>query len=257
MIAALVRAEWRKTASTRLWWALLLPVLAVSALVNLLSGVFVLAVGGGAGAPLLAASLAWTLGGTALVAALHGAVAAAGEFRHRTITATYLTAPGRGPVLLAQALVGAAVGAGYALAAVLVGGLASLLSRGTGRFPPPAALLQLAGTGAAVAALAGAAGAAVGVLVGRQVGAVLGLLGWTLVAEPLAAALLGTVPSPAPVPAHLPAAAAASALGAVPAQVLGAPPTALPAPAAVAVLAAWTATALAAAGWVATRRDIT
>jgi hypothetical protein len=259
VIPALLRAEWRKARSTRLWWALLVPVVVVSALLNLVSGVFTLALGtaGGTGRPLLAASLASTLGVTAVVAALHGAVAAAGELRHRTITTTYLTSPRRGPVLLAQALACAAVGTGYALVAVLVGVLASLLSRGTDRFPPPDALLGLTGTGAAVAALAGAAGAAVGALVGSQVGAVLGLLGWALVAEPLATALLATAPALAGVPAHLPATAAATALRAVPAQVLGAPPGALSGPAALVVLAAWTLAVLAVAGWTAARRDIT
>ncbi len=243
MTAALLRAEWRKVRSTRLWWALLLPVVAVSALLNLFSGVFTPAVGpgGGAGLPLLAASLSSALGVTAVVAGLHGVVATAGEFRYRTVTTTYLAVPRRAPVLLAQALACAAVGAGYALVAVLVGVLASLLSRGTGRFPPPGALLQLGATGTAVAALAGAAGAAVGVLVGRQVGAVLGLLGWVLVVEPLAAAGLATVP----------------ALAQVPAQVLGAPAGALPVPAALGVLAAWTLAALLAAAWAAAERDIT
>jgi hypothetical protein len=212
--------------------------------------------GGGAGLPLLAASLASALGVTAVVAGLHGVVATAGEFRYRTVTTTYLAVPRRAPVLLAQALACAAVGAGYALVAVLVGVLASLLSRGTGRFPPPGALLQLGATGTAVAALAGAAGAAVGVLVGRQVGAVLGLLGWVLVVEPLAAAGLATVPALVQVPAHLPAAAAATALRAVPAQVLGAPAGALPVPAALGVLAAWTLAALLAAAWAAAERDI-
>jgi ABC-2 type transport system permease protein len=270
MIAALVRAEVRKVASTRLWWVLLVPAAVLSVLVGVFSGVFTLALGAapdaGAALPLTIASLAYALAVAAVAAALHGAVATAGEFRHRTVTTTYLAAPGRGPVLLAQMLTCAGVGAGYGVAVAALGVAAGLLARGGARMPGPGALLLVVAIGAVVCALWGALGAALGVLAAHQAGVAVGLLGWVLVAEPLLSVLLAAHGTLAPLTAWLPANAGETALYTVPAAVLGDPglvgPAAgvtgpLPWPAAVAVLAGWTALAAAAATARARTRDVT
>src|SRR5690606_34448126 len=103
-VAAPVRAEVRKVASTKLWWGLLVPVTLLSSMINLFGGVFTAAFPESERLPLLLGSLAYALGFTGVFAAVHGVVAAAGEFRHRTITTTYLTTRGRAPVLLAKML---------------------------------------------------------------------------------------------------------------------------------------------------------
>ncbi|OLT06441.1 hypothetical protein BJF90_16785 [Pseudonocardia sp. CNS-004] len=95
-IAAPVRAEFRKVASTKLWWALLIPVALLSSMINLFGGVFTAAFPEEQ-LPLLLGSIAYALGMTSVFAAVHGLVAAAGEYRHRTITTTYLTTRGRAP----------------------------------------------------------------------------------------------------------------------------------------------------------------
>ncbi|QJY46788.1 hypothetical protein [Pseudonocardia broussonetiae] len=276
MIAALVRSELRKTLSTKLWWGLLVPVALLTLLVNLFGGVFTLALGGGSDAedtlPLLLASLAYSLALTATFAGVHGAVSAAGEFRHRTITTTYLTAPGRGGVLAAKVLVAAAVGAVYALVASAVGVAGGLAGQESAQVPEPGALLAVVGIGAAVCALWGAFGVALGTVLSNQVTVLVLLLVYVLLGEPLLSLLLtaNDSASVAALSAWLPVNAGEVAVYDVPARVLGGPESAsdllglaagvaAPPPwwGALLVLGGWTAVGAALAGWVGGRRDVT
>lgn len=135
-----LRAELRKIFSTRLWWGLLIPV----AVLSMLLGVFGGLVGAGLGAPpggdeqvpIVLASVAYALATTTVFAALHGIVATAGEFRHRTITTTYLSARGRGTVLAVKAGGSAAVGGLYATVTVVVGVVAGCSGSRAGRSRP-------------------------------------------------------------------------------------------------------------------------
>lgn len=272
MIAALLRSEFRKTASTRLWWGLAIPVIALALLVNVFGGAFALALGdlGDGAVPVLLGSLAYTLGLVAVFSAVHGAVATAGEFRHRTITTTYLTAPGRGVVLVTKMISSATVGAVYALAAVLFGVIGGLL--GGARFPEVGALLAVLGVGVAVCALWSALGAALGTILSNQVTVLVLLLVYVLLGELLISALLGTSESEpvAQLNAFLPVNAGEVALYRIPADVIGGPETgsmltgfaagvdlALPWWGALLVLTGWTAAAATAAWWAGARRDIT
>ena len=74
-----LRAEWRRVASTRLWWGLLIPVVALALLVNLFGGLLGDELGGTGGFPVLPASVAFTLTLTVVFAAVYGTVAAAGS----------------------------------------------------------------------------------------------------------------------------------------------------------------------------------
>ena len=151
----LVRAEVRKVTSTKVWWALLIA----PALLALLIGV-----GGTALAGLPSADQLSSLGGTlppimgvALTVAASvastfalcvGIIGAAGENRHRTATTTYLTAPGRLPVLVAKLVVHGGVGALYGVVVVaatsLGGALAGLGGASGASFPPPGTYLAVA-----------------------------------------------------------------------------------------------------------------
>lgn len=116
----LIRSEYRKLVTTRMWWVLLI-VLAVY--VAFIAGVFALIFGAfsdfGEGQGLPASmdvhpfvySAATSIGYVFPV--LLGALAVTGEFRHQTLTPTFLTAPRRGRVLLAKLLVVAVAGAVY------------------------------------------------------------------------------------------------------------------------------------------------
>lgn len=275
-MSLLLRAEFRKISSTKLWWGLLVPVVLLALLVNVFGGLFTLALGLGPRdeeqLPLLLASLAYTFTLTALFATVHGVVATAGEFRHRTVTTTYLAAPDRGAVLLGKMTSSAAVGALYGLATALVGVLGGLLGQGSARFPEPGALLAVAGIGMAVTALWSALGAALGTALGNQVGALVTLLGYVLLGELLLSVLLGVAEADviASLTAYLPVNAGETALYDIPARVLldaeqgadlvgAAAGVTGPLPwwGALLVLAGWVAAVAAVAWWAAVRRDIT
>jgi ABC-2 type transport system permease protein len=270
-----IRSEFRKVVSTKLWWGLLVPVATLSLLVNLFGGVFTLALGAGPEAadrlPLLLASLAYSLALTATFAGVFGAVASAGEFRHRTITTTYLTAGGRGPVLAAKVLVAAGVGALYALVSAALGIVGGLVGQGSAQFPEPGALLAVVGIGVVVCALWAAFGTALGTVLSNQVTVLVLLLVYVLLGEPLLSLLLTVDDSPAVagISAYLPVNAGEVALYDVPARVLGgvAAPDLLGVAAGVSgpppwwggllILTGWTAVAVALGTWLGGRRDVT
>ncbi|MBA2322890.1 MAG: hypothetical protein H0V92_02320 [Pseudonocardiales bacterium] len=121
-LIAQLRSELRKTYSTRLWWVLLIPAALLS-----------LAASQGAGALAFTSSLGMALAlgwFCSKLAVVYGLVCAAGEFRHRTITTSYLAAPRRWLVTAAKALVAALVGAVYAVASALAGVLGVVFAGG-------------------------------------------------------------------------------------------------------------------------------
>jgi ABC-2 type transport system permease protein len=272
VIWAPVRAEFRKVASTRLWWGLLIPVVLLSSMINLFGGAFTAAFAESERLPLLLGSLAYALGLTSVFAAVHGVVAAAGEYRHRTISTTYLTARGRVPVLLAKMLVSAGVGACYAAATALTGVLAGTVADAGVAFPGVGPLAATALIGVAVSALWGALGAAFGTAVSNQVSALVALLLYLMAGELMAGALLEAVESDAvrALSSYLPGNAGEVAIYGIPVHEIAGPVTGpqvvellagVSDPpgwgVALLVLAIWTA-AVGAVGWlVAGRRDIT
>jgi len=271
-VAAPVRAEVRKVASTKLWWGLLVPVTLLSSMINLFGGVFTAAFPESERLPLLLGSLAYALGFTGVFAAVHGVVAAAGEFRHRTITTTYLTTRGRAPVLLAKMLVSAGVGACYAVATVVTGILAGVAADGGAGFPDAGPLLATILIGTVVSALWGALGAAFGTAVSNQVSALVSLLLYLMVGELLLGAVLEAADSAAvrALSSYLPGNAGEIAIYGIPVREIAGPQTAprlvellagVTDPpgwgVALLVVALWTAAAGAVGGWVASHRDIT
>ena len=272
-MTGLLRAELRKTTSTRMWWGVFVPAALLSVLINLFGGLFTAAIPAEEGRlPLLIGSLAYALSLTSLFAMVQGIVSAAGEFRHRTITTTYLTSARRPPVLLAKMAVAGAVGAVYALGAAVLGGLAGLVGEAGAAFPAPGALLAVTLIGMAVSALWGALGVALGTAMSNQVGALVGGLVYLLLGELLISALLNNSDAldVRRLSAFLPGNAGDVAIYDIPARVLAGPEIApavvetlasvtAPPPwwGGLLVLTAWTA-AVAATAWViANRRDIT
>lgn len=269
MATALLVAECRKTVSIKLWWALLIPVVLLSALVNAFGGLFTASLADLGSPSLLPVSLAYSLSLTSVFAALYGVVTAAGEFRHRTITTTYLQARGRGSVLAAKSAVAAGVGAVYALGAALSGVPAGLL--GGGSAPDAASVLVVTGIGVVVVALWAVLGIALGTVLSNQVVALVVTLVYLLLGEFLLSPLLTRAGSPtvARLSSYLPGNAGDVALYDLPVRALSgadarpvlellagvsAPP---PWWGALIVLVFWTAAAAAGAWLVGDRRDIT
>jgi ABC-2 type transport system permease protein len=276
-MTALLRAELRKTLSTRLWWALGIPVVMLSLLYNLF-GALLTGTGTGPGwaatlVPLL--SLAYTMTLTSVFAAVAGIVGAVGEFRHRTADTTYLITPRRGRVLLAKLAVGGLVGAAYAIAAAVVGVPAGMLGAGVpgaGGPGEPVLMLGLVAVGVLVGALWAAIGTALGTATGNQVGALVGVLIYLLLLDRVLALLLGSsdTPAVAAVAGYLPGKAADVAVYGLLVDGLGWPGlggrlveeiTSVPYPpawwAALLVLAGWAAAATALGWLLGARRDLT
>ena len=177
VLLGLVRAEARKTLSTSAWWALLIPAGLLGMLVTL-----IMAAGGGLGfSPSFAQMIALDFF-SAKFAVVFGAVCATAEYRHRTITTSYLTAAGRAQLVLAKAVVAAVVGAGYGVASAACGLLGMVLgggdmSGGTG------AVLRLSAMAVLLFALWAVLGVGVGMLISNQLAAIVLVLVYLMLAE--------------------------------------------------------------------------
>lgn len=251
----LIRAEFRKLATTRLWLWLLAACAAWTA------GYTALAIGFAGQVSSLTPPLATPAGqhtllaigagGAGPLAAILAAVGVTGEYRHHTAAATFLATPARCKVITAKLLTYLLTGAGYALASIAIAlavALPWLAARGTPM--PPAGNGNPAVLAAVVASTAifAVAGAGLGALAGGQVATVTGLLIYLYVAEPL----LTHVPALHSWTAYLPGVAADALTQATQAGVQLLTPWA-----GGLMFAAW-AVALAAAGTLRTiRRDIT
>src|SRR6266498_5496654 len=194
IMTRLVRAELAKLRTIRLFYG----VAAAMAAFGVLTVVANVTSAGQQGSPPLSAddlpalvgAPATMLAGAAL---LLGILGIAGEFRHHTITQTFLATPDRGRVvaakLAAYALAGIAVAA-LTLAVTTVVSLSWLSAKGVAVSVLDGELGRaLAGTLLA-AGLCGLVGVGVGALVRNQVAALVGVLVWAVVVEGLLLSLL-------------------------------------------------------------------
>jgi ABC-2 type transport system permease protein len=207
----LIRAEFTKLATTRLIYGLAAAMAAFGVLTVVVG---VTAAGQQGNPPLSADSLPMLIAGpvTQLPAAalLLGILGMAGEFRHQTVTQTFLVTPDRGRVVAAKLVAYPLAGIALALvtlavtAAVAAGWLAA---KGiTPSLPPAGALGRMVGVALLGPALCGLVGVGVAALVRNQVAALVGVAVWVLVVEGLLMSLLNA-PS---VGKWLPSAAAAA-----------------------------------------------
>jgi ABC-2 type transport system permease protein len=192
MMARLIKAEFRKLVTTRLWLWLLLASAAWAA------GYCALAISlsqrpGGLTPPLASAAgqhalFAIGAGGAAPLAAILAAAGVAGEFRHRTAAATFLATPRRAQVIAAKLVTYLLAGAGYALACCAVSAalaLPWLAARGIHVSLAGNGNLAVLGAVVISAALFGMTGTGLGALLGSEVPTIAGLLLYLYVAEPL------------------------------------------------------------------------
>lgn len=184
-MAGLVGAELRRLVSTRLWcWALLAAVLSGGGLVAMLG-----LIGPesfeppmpGLDTPDGVRGLLGMVTFTALLPAAFGTVAMTSEYRHRTITATFLFAPRRWRALTAKLAAFAAGGACYGLVVAVSAGLA-LYAVGPVGLDVGEVLGLLARIAVAMAVYA-VLGVGVGALVPNQVAALAIVLGYLYFVE--------------------------------------------------------------------------
>jgi ABC-2 type transport system permease protein len=206
----LIRAEFTKLATTRLVYGM---AAAMAAFAVLTVAANILGVEGAPplsaySLPVFVAAPVTLLSGAAL---LLGILGMAGEFRHQTVTQTFLVTPNRGRVVAAKLVAYPLAGIALALAilaftaAVATGWLAA-----KGMTPSLLVAYPLGHVllGAVLAAgLCGLVGVGVAALVRNQVAALVGVAVWVLVVEGLLMSLLN---APSSLAKWLPSAAAAA-----------------------------------------------
>lgn len=181
----LIQAEWRKLRSTRS------PRIAIGGLLLLVAFMAFATmadVGLPDGTPATEARDMLTMAPgffTAIALLVIGAIGAAGEFQHRTITATYLITPRRHRVFAAKVGAYAALGAGIAAIAVAIS-FPIALATAAGNDVHVASGGELGWLAIALlvsGACAGACGVAAGTMVRSQTTIVLAILGWVTIGE--------------------------------------------------------------------------
>ncbi len=201
----LVRSELRKVTSTRLWWGMLIGL----AFFTAVQAVAVAATSGttpGPGQPatpgletaeairsVYAGSL---FSGSYIFALVLGITGMTGEYRYQTITPTFLVTPRRGRVVAAKMAAHLLVGAGYAVAALvvaLVAGGITIAVRGAGLGYGADGLWRAVALAVLAVALWTLLGIGIGTLVRNQVAAILLAVAVTFLVEPLATFLLAAV----------------------------------------------------------------
>jgi ABC-2 type transport system permease protein len=195
-MTALVRAEWTKLFTTRVWIGLLAGACVMAGgFAALLTGL----AGQEGGPPPIGSpdyeALALAVASNAVVFALIlGIIGMTQEFRHRTATPTFLTTPKRGRVVVAKLVAYALAAVPFALAAVAVTVAVVVVYAGARGAAP-----SLSGENAEVLLSAGLAivvyaviGVGLGALLRNQVGAIVGALVYLYVVEPLLSAFSAT-----------------------------------------------------------------
>ena len=187
----LIRSEWRKLSTVRGPWLLLAagPLLVVAGVTGLTQS------GGNVHDPGTASKALAHVTLAALFTLICGIFAVAGEYRHGTITDTFLSSPDRGRVVTAKLAVYAAVGAvaGLVSAVVAVAATAAWWAAKGGGFHLWAAdsWRTLAG-GVAVNIAFAAIGVGIGALVRNLAVAIAAALAWIALIEGIAGQLAGS-----------------------------------------------------------------
>lgn len=189
-VFALARGELLKIRTVRAPWLLLLAAQAIVA-----AGVSGLVLNGAdLDSPADQSRAVAHVGLAALFTMVFGVLAVAGEYRHRTITDTYLSTPHRGRVIAAKLGVYGAIGAvsGFVGAVVALGSAAAWWAGKGATFDFSSALMwrTLAGGVAWNAAFA-VLGVALGALLRNLVGAIAAALAWIALVEGIVGQLVG------------------------------------------------------------------
>jgi len=192
-VTALVRSELLKIRTTRSWWAYLIVIV-------LLTGI---GTAGSIGSAEIAdrstlsfqLDLVSTAGLSVLMAIILGITIITTEFRHGTVTPTFLAEPRRERVILSKAIAAVLVAIGFALLALVVVAVVAIpwLTIVDAEVLRDTELLTRAGEQILSAVLWALMGVAIGTAVHSQVAALVGTLVWIFLVENLLVGLLGLV----------------------------------------------------------------
>ena len=229
-MAGAVKAEFRKFFSTRMWWGMAIGVFLAGAL---LAVFFALVVAGstgqgpngpGSGAP------SPGLGDTAMVSTVYtgglstaylltlvvGVMAIGSEYRHKTITSTFLSTPKRVRVMVAKVTSLLGIGGFYGVVFLLgsVGvGAATIAAKGFSPFPEAGPITRTLALSLLVLGLWSLIGLGAGILIPNQVAAILIAVGAAWIVEPLLAFGLSFASWGEPIVPYLPSSATSAMVG--------------------------------------------
>lgn len=186
----LIKAEYRKIVTTKLWWALLIPSVLLAIGWALLGGYVFSEVASGLGEVFDDAGLnidldkmSWaSLGLTramnfaTLFPMVFGALAVASEINRRTITTSFLTAPTRGAVLTAKAIVYVIWGLVYGIVVALGATIGTAIGADSDVLPSAGDWILILASGVLACLLWTLFGMGVGALLGSPVASLLVLL---------------------------------------------------------------------------------
>lgn len=221
MTSALI-AEYRKFFSTRMWWVLLLAMVAYLGFMALVMSFSMTSEMPGEQGPQLsgadAARTVYSLTSPIgyVFALVVGSLAVTNEFRHKTITTTLLVGPDRNQLIGAKLISSIPMGLAYgivATAAVVGIGAPMLSFLGDGAFLGEGETITLLLFSVVVFVLWTAMGVAFGTMVPNQVAAIVILLAFTQFVEPIARVGLGSFDATSSIAKFLPGAAADATLG--------------------------------------------
>jgi len=203
-VTRLVRAEWTKLFTTRVWIGLLIGgCLLAGGFAALLTGFAGRAGQNGqpglpsVGSPQFERAV-FAVGGNATVMLLIlGIIGMTQEYRHRTATPTFLVSPRRGRVVIAKLLAYAAAAIPFALVILGVGVLVVEIYAGARGAAPSLTGDNLRVIGGVWAALViyAVIGVGIGALLRNQVGAIVGALVYLYVVEPVLRSIPATAPA--------------------------------------------------------------
>lgn len=228
-LANATRSELTKQFSTSMWWILgIVLVVYIGSTAGGLAAVFGASASGvlpgdttnmpplpdDAVAPIIY-SLATAVG--YVFPLLIGTLLVTGEFRHKTLTPTFLATPRRGIALGGKVVAGVIMGLLYAilaLAATVLPGAGIMALFGIGTQLDDAATWALLGRMIVAFVLWALIGIGIGTLVRNQVGAVVGVLAFTQFVEPIVRVAAGFVDGLSDATKFLPGAASDALVGA-------------------------------------------
>ena len=197
-MGAVIRSEFLKFFTTRLWWGLAIAIFVAAAAFAVLFGFLLtipptpesIAAGQPTGSPVQVANSVYTSGLTIgyTLTLVIGIMQIGSEYRHKTITSTFLSTPKRARVMAAKVVALLGIGAVYGLISLVgsvVAGAIVLQARGFDPFPSTEVLRALA-LSLLVLGLWALIGLGVGILIPNQVAALLIAVGVAQIVEPLA-----------------------------------------------------------------------
>lgn len=224
-----IKAEFRKFFTTRMWWGMAIGVFLSGALLALLYALVVAgspAQGGTGGSNTPTPGLGDTamvstvytggLGIAYLLTLVVGVMSIGSEYRHMTITNTFLSTPKRVRVMVAKVssllVIGAFYGLVFLVGSVGVGAVA-ITAKGFSAFPEVGTITRTLALSLLVLGLWSLIGLGAGILIPNQVAAILIAVGAAWIVEPIAALLLSFVSWGAPIVPYLPSQATTAMVG--------------------------------------------